>query len=146
MPTLRADVITKRNTTFIDKCSSEQVARGLNGALVRLLSTKLRSHAGVGLRTTGYVLNSCKESFGDWMREGYESFYLVVKCGYGCNSWNCFGSSITVVEGSMTASSGDEEELRFSDSSCVSSNFSIASSGASDASVAVSVGGHISFL
>lgn len=67
------------------------------------------------------------------------------------NSWNCFESSATVGGGREGAgerdSSGDEEELCSDERSCVvSSNSSIVSSGASEGSVAISVGGCICFL
>lgn len=44
-----------KNVTFIDKWSIEQDAKGFNGFLVKHLSTRFKSHAGVGSQMSGYT-------------------------------------------------------------------------------------------
>lgn len=54
-PTHHANVMAARNDTFIDICFSEHVAKGLNGGLMMVLMTKLRSHGIMGSRISRYT-------------------------------------------------------------------------------------------
>lgn len=45
---LLAEMMATRNAVFIDRCESKKVAIGSKGGLVRLLTTKFKSHVGMG--------------------------------------------------------------------------------------------------